>query len=73
MSFADWLGKTKPGLTYGLRGVSYFHLEIRGPGKDLHSGVFGIPRFGVIYVHIRIKPSSIDNAHASKVAPFTSL
>ena len=37
----DWLGKNKPCLTYGLRGISYFKLEIAGPGKDLHSGVFG--------------------------------
>lgn len=36
-----WLGTTKPCLTYGLRGVSYFHLEVKGPGRDLHSGVFG--------------------------------
>ncbi|KAJ3098012.1 hypothetical protein HDU97_004372 [Phlyctochytrium planicorne] len=36
-----WLGTTKPCLTYGLRGISYFTLEIKGPNKDLHSGVFG--------------------------------
>ncbi|KAJ1727401.1 hypothetical protein LPJ61_004589 [Coemansia biformis] len=36
-----WLGKTKPCLTHGLRGVSYFHLIVEGPGADLHSGVFG--------------------------------
>ncbi|KAI9363032.1 hypothetical protein DFJ73DRAFT_812187 [Zopfochytrium polystomum] len=36
-----WLGTTKPCLTYGLRGISYFSIEIAGPGKDLHSGVFG--------------------------------
>ena len=36
-----WLGTTKPCLTYGLRGISYFELSIQGPGKDLHSGVFG--------------------------------
>lgn len=36
-----WLGKNKPCLTHGLRGVSYYHLEVKGPGQDLHSGVFG--------------------------------
>eukprot|EP00835_Amoeboradix_gromovi_P001199 NODE_50_length_27150_cov_0.307308.p4 type:complete len:463 gc:universal NODE_50_length_27150_cov_0.307308:14709-13321(-) len=36
-----WLGKKKPCLTYGLRGVSYFSLEVDGPAADLHSGVFG--------------------------------
>lgn len=36
-----WLGTNKPCLTYGLRGISYFTLEITGIAKDLHSGVFG--------------------------------
>lgn len=36
-----WLGKNKPCLTYGLRGVCYFYLEIESSTKDLHSGVFG--------------------------------
>ena len=36
-----WLGTDKPCLTYGLRGVSYFHLTVTGPARDLHSGVFG--------------------------------
>lgn len=36
-----WLGKNKPCLTYGLRGLCYFFLEIEGGTKDLHSGVFG--------------------------------
>lgn len=39
-----WLGSTKPCLTYGLRGVSYFNVVINGPGADLHSGVFVIPQ-----------------------------
>jgi len=28
-------------LTYGLRGLSYFYLEIECAAKDLHSGVYG--------------------------------
>ncbi|PVU90694.1 hypothetical protein BB559_004486 [Furculomyces boomerangus] len=36
-----WLGTTKPGLTYGLRGNNYFFVEVSGPAADLHSGVFG--------------------------------
>jgi len=36
-----WLGKEKPCLTYGLRGVCYFFIEIECAAKDLHSGVFG--------------------------------
>ncbi|KAF4524561.1 hypothetical protein B566_EDAN017446 [Ephemera danica] len=36
-----WLGKNKPCITYGLRGICYFNLEIDCATKDLHSGVFG--------------------------------
>ncbi|KAJ1344117.1 hypothetical protein BSLG_001257 [Batrachochytrium salamandrivorans] len=32
---------SKPCLTYGLRGISYFTLAVQGPAKDLHSGLFG--------------------------------
>ncbi|XP_042240828.1 cytosolic non-specific dipeptidase-like isoform X3 [Homarus americanus] len=36
-----WLGKSKPCITYGLRGICYFCIEIECCTKDLHSGVFG--------------------------------
>ncbi|XP_015923394.1 cytosolic non-specific dipeptidase [Parasteatoda tepidariorum] len=36
-----WLGKSKPCITYGLRGVCYFCIEVTCACKDLHSGVFG--------------------------------
>ncbi|XP_050506548.1 cytosolic non-specific dipeptidase [Diabrotica virgifera virgifera] len=36
-----WLGTTKPCITYGLRGISYFFLEVECADKDLHSGVYG--------------------------------
>lgn len=36
-----WLGKKKPCITYGLRGICYFLCEIQCSSKDLHSGVFG--------------------------------
>ncbi|KAF0992266.1 hypothetical protein HZS_885 [Henneguya salminicola] len=40
-----WLGTKKPCVTYGLRGIAYFFLEVSGPIRDLHSGVYG----GTIY------------------------
>lgn len=36
-----WLGTEHPCITYGLRGICYFGLEIECASKDLHSGVFG--------------------------------
>ena len=32
-----WIGKTKPCLTYGLRGMAYFELSVKGCEQDLHS------------------------------------
>jgi len=36
-----WLGKDKPCLTYGLRGICYFFIEVECSSKDLHSGIHG--------------------------------
>lgn len=36
-----WLGKEKPCITYGLRGLCYFFIEVSCADMDLHSGVFG--------------------------------
>ncbi|ETN84463.1 peptidase dimerization domain protein [Necator americanus] len=36
-----WLGKNKPCLTYGLRGLCYYFVEISCAKQDLHSGTYG--------------------------------
>ena len=37
-----WIGKHKPCLTYGLRGMAYFELSVQGAEQDLHSVCTGI-------------------------------
>ena len=34
-------GPKHPALTYALRGIIAFEITLRGPSRDLHSGVFG--------------------------------
>ena len=36
-----WLGTTKPCITYGLRGICYFSVQVSCAQRDLHSGVYG--------------------------------
>lgn len=35
------IGNEVPCITVGLRGLSYLEIEVTGPDKDLHSGVYG--------------------------------
>jgi len=41
VSDTSMLAKGVPSITYGLRGLNYYQLELAGPAQDLHSGVFG--------------------------------
>jgi len=41
VSDTSMLGKGVPSITYGLRGLNYYQVELTGPERDLHSGVYG--------------------------------
>src|SRR5437660_8471079 len=41
VSDTSMLGKGVPSITYGLRGLNYYQIELTGPERDLHSGVYG--------------------------------
>ncbi|MFO8055235.1 MAG: dipeptidase [Bacteroidales bacterium] len=41
VSDTSMLGADKPSITTGLRGITYMEVEVTGPNKDLHSGLYG--------------------------------
>ncbi len=41
LSDTSIISRDTPSITVGLRGLSYIEVEVQGPNKDLHSGVFG--------------------------------
>ena len=41
VSDTGMLAKGVPSITYGLRGMNYYQIELTGPERDLHSGVYG--------------------------------
>ncbi len=53
------LAKGVPSITYGLRGLNYYQVELTGPAQDLHSGVFG----GAVPNPITILAETIAKLH----------
>ncbi len=51
-----------PSLTVGLRGLCYMEVEVQGPNKDLHSGVYG----GAVANPINVLCSMIASLHDAK-------
>ncbi|MBI1184080.1 dipeptidase [bacterium] len=41
ISDTSMLGVENPSITVGLRGLAYLEVEVTGPNRDLHSGVYG--------------------------------
>ncbi len=53
------LSNTTPSITVGLRGLSYVEVEVTGPNRDLHSGVYG----GAVANPINILAKMIAQLH----------
>jgi acetylornithine deacetylase/succinyl-diaminopimelate desuccinylase-like protein len=59
VSDTSMLTKGVPSITYGLRGLNYYQVEITGPAQDLHSGGFG----GAVPNPITILAETIAKLH----------
>ncbi|MEZ6112316.1 MAG: dipeptidase [Pirellulaceae bacterium] len=63
-------GPGRPAITYGLRGIAYYELRLRGPKQDLHSGTFGGAVLNPANVLSRLLSSLIDDQGRIQVPGF---
>jgi acetylornithine deacetylase/succinyl-diaminopimelate desuccinylase-like protein len=59
ISDTGMISNTQPSITTGLRGLSYFEVEVTGPNRDLHSGLYG----GAVANPINILAKMIASLH----------
>jgi len=59
ISDTSMIANDTPSITTGLRGLSYVEVEVTGPNKDLHSGVYG----GAVANPINILSKMIADMH----------
>ena len=59
ISDTGMISKDTPSITTGLRGLSYIEVEVTGPNRDLHSGIYG----GAVANPINIITKMIASLH----------
>ncbi len=59
ISDTGMISNTQPSITTGLRGLSYVEVEVKGPNRDLHSGLYG----GAVANPINILTKMIASLH----------
>lgn len=59
ISDTGMISNTQPSITTGLRGLSYVEVEVKGPNRDLHSGLYG----GAVANPINILAKMIASLH----------
>ena len=59
ISDTGMISNTQPSITTGLRGLSYVEIEVTGPNRDLHSGLYG----GAVANPINVLTKMIASLH----------
>lgn len=59
---AGMMGADMPTITYGLRGLAYFEINVWGPKADLHSGLYG----GAVHNPAQVLTELIAKMHDEK-------
>src|SRR5690349_8197924 len=59
---AGMMGIDQPTITYGLRGLAYFEINLWGPKADLHSGLFG----GAVHNPAQVLTELVAKMHDDK-------
>src|SRR5215208_4526928 len=59
-----------PSICYGLRGLAYFQIDLRGTGSDLHSGSFGGAVANPAFVLAQILAGAKDKSGKIKIPGF---
>ncbi len=70
ISDTGMIAKDTPSITTGLRGLSYVEVEVTGPNRDLHSGLYGGAVANPINVLTRMIASLQDENHHVTIPGF---
>ncbi len=60
----------QPAITYGLRGIAYYELRLKGPKQDLHSGSFGGAVTNPATIAARLLAALVDDKGRIQVPGF---
>lgn len=70
VSDSQCLNENQPVLTYGLRGISYFEINIKTLAKDVHSGIYGGNVLNPVQVLSNVLSKLKDNNHKILIPGF---
>ena len=70
ISDSPMLDRGVPSICYGLRGLTYFQIDLRGSKNDLHSGSFGGAVANPAFVLAQILNQMKDRSGRVKIAGF---